>query len=61
MNAKWPSCTHDSRVFKNSEIGEMYEQGKLDGILLGDKAYAIKPYLMKAYADPTLPHEKRFQ
>ena len=39
----------------------MYEQGKLDGILLGDKAYAIKPYLMKAYTDPMLPHEKRFQ
>ena len=34
VNAKWPGCTHDSRVFKNSEIRKMYEQGKLDGILL---------------------------
>ena len=59
MNAKWPGCTHDSRVFKNSDIEKMYEQGKLDGILLGDKAYVIKPYLLKAYTDPILTHEKR--
>ena len=59
VNAKWPGCTHDSKVFKNSEIGKFFEEGKLKGILVGDRAYAIKPYLMKQYSDPIEDYEKR--
>ena len=33
---RWPGSAHDSRIFDNSEIGARFENGEVNGMLLGD-------------------------
>ncbi|CAK1596536.1 unnamed protein product [Parnassius mnemosyne] len=37
--------THDSRIFNESRIKQMFEQSEFKGRLLGDSGYACTPYL----------------
>ena len=45
--ARWPGSSHDSHIFRNSEIRHTFEQGIFgDNVLVGDSGYAIKPYFI---------------
>lgn len=61
--ARWPGCTHDSHIFRTSQIKDYLEQHHTsleDGILLGDSGYALKPYLMTPYLNPITAKERAF-
>ncbi|XP_056006179.1 putative nuclease HARBI1 [Ostrea edulis] len=49
----WPGCTHDARVFRNSDIHDELENGILNPqfFIIGDSAYPLKPYLMTPFRD----------
>ncbi|CAC5415318.1 HARBI1 [Mytilus coruscus] len=55
--AKWPGSTHDSFIFRNSDVGIHMDQThrgfNVDGLLLGDNGYACTPYLMTPYLRPS--------
>ena len=60
--AKWPGSTHDSFIFRTSNLHTYLEENHLridDGLTLGDSGYALCRYLMTPYADPVTRPEKR--
>jgi hypothetical protein len=58
--ARWPGSTHDSRVLRNSSIGQKFERGELDGLILGDSGYALQPWLMTPFLNPSTPGENAY-
>ncbi|MBN3295440.1 HARB1 nuclease, partial [Amia calva] len=52
LEARWLGSVHDSRVFQESTLGQRFEQGRFDGLLLGDRGYPCLRYLMTPYPDP---------
>ena len=61
--ARWPGSVHDNHIFRTSQIHDHLEQHHTsldDGILLGDSGYALKPYLMTPYHEPTTAQERAF-
>ncbi|XP_048730425.1 putative nuclease HARBI1 [Ostrea edulis] len=58
--AKWPGSVHDSRMFKESLLCREFENGHIQGILLGDSGYALKKYLMTPYLNPSDVHQERY-
>ena len=58
--ARWPGSTHDSRILQSSRIGQLFESGQLQGILLGDSGYALRPWLMTPFLNPNTPAEKAY-
>lgn len=57
---RWPGPTNDSRIFNECELRARFHSGQSRGILLGDKGYGIKPYLMTPFHDPQSQKEKRY-
>ena len=49
----WPGSVNDARVFRNSPLHTMLENGHLpeEYHLLGDSAYALQPYMLVPYRD----------
>ena len=50
--ARWPGSTHDSDVFRTSDISTYLQNNHHsldDGVLLGDSGYAWSPFLMTPY------------
>ncbi|XP_048481408.1 putative nuclease HARBI1 [Plutella xylostella] len=59
--ARWPGSSHDSHIFNSSVIKGRLEDGEFAGYwLLGDKGYAIKPYLLTPLRDPVTDGEKLY-
>jgi hypothetical protein len=58
--ARWPGSTHDSRILENSAIGDMFESGRLQGMLLGDGGYPQKNYLMTPFRNPNTPAQRAY-
>ena len=55
---RWPGSTHDSHVFRTSNICNYIQENHHslnDGILLGDSGYALRPFMMTPYNNPTTP------
>ncbi|KAK9728405.1 DDE superfamily endonuclease [Popillia japonica] len=49
---RWPGSAHDSRIFNNSAVHMRFEQGLLNGLLLGDSAYQQTMYLFTPVPNP---------
>ena len=60
VNPCWPGCTHDSRVFRESVLCTKFDSEIHKGILLGDSAYALKPYLMTPFLYPENNCEEKY-
>jgi hypothetical protein len=61
--ARWPGSTHDSHIFRTSNICNHFENNHRnleDGILLGDSGYALKPYLMTPYYNPVTANQRAY-
>ncbi|XP_072039339.1 putative nuclease HARBI1 [Amphiura filiformis] len=58
--ARWPGSTHDSRILQASRLGHAYESGRLQGLLLGDSGYALKPWLMTPIQHPSTEAEEEY-
>ena len=50
--ARWPGSVHDSRIWKNSKICRDLEEGRLQGVLLGDSAYPLSKQLLVPFDYP---------
>ncbi|XP_072047331.1 LOW QUALITY PROTEIN: putative nuclease HARBI1 [Amphiura filiformis] len=58
--ARWPGSTHDSRILQASRLGHAYDNGRLQGLLLGDSGYALKPWLMTPIQHPSTEAEEEY-
>lgn len=58
--ARWPGSVHDSRILSNSAVGRKYDQGELDGLLLGDSGYPQRPWLMTPFMNPTTEAQRSY-
>ncbi|KAM3866119.1 putative nuclease HARBI1 [Diretmus argenteus] len=57
---KWPGSVHDARILRESHIFRNFQENPPDGIILGDSAYPLLPWLMTHFAMATNDAEGRF-
>ncbi|XP_048740865.2 putative nuclease HARBI1 [Ostrea edulis] len=63
IDAQWPGSTHDSHIFRMSDVSlylESHNRSVDDGILLGDSGYACSRYLLTPYLHPATPSQEAF-
>ncbi|KAK7939911.1 hypothetical protein WMY93_003237 [Mugilogobius chulae] len=58
--AKWPGSTHDARILRESSLYREFEEGRINGMLLGDSGYPLKRWLMTPVQAPRTPQERRY-
>lgn len=58
--ANWPGSAHDSRVFRTSALYRQLRSRELEGVLLGDSAYAAETFLLKPLNTPRTDQEERY-
>ena len=46
VSARRPGSTHDSRILENSRLGQVFQQGQMQGVLLADSGYALHSWLI---------------
>ena len=54
--ARWPGSTSDSHMFRSSNVCSYIEENHHsldDGILLGDSGYALRPFMMTPFNNPS--------
>jgi nuclease HARBI1 len=59
--ARYPGSAHDSRVFRESSLHMDLVAGRKEGLLIGDSAYALSPFLMKPLTNPRTQPERNYQ
>lgn len=58
---RWPGSSHDSTIFRNSNIRAKFENGQFGNkVLVGDSGYGVKPYLITPLLNPVTPAEHLF-
>ena len=59
--ASWPGSVHDARIFDNSHVCYMLEQGNYRGVyLLGDSGYPCRDYLLTPILAPSNEKERNY-
>ena len=61
--AKWPGCTHDAFIWRQSEINRRIASGDIPtvkGWFLGDSGYPLRPNLITPIISPISPGERRY-
>ncbi|CAH1995160.1 unnamed protein product [Acanthoscelides obtectus] len=58
---RWPRSAHDSYILTNSQLCRQFESGHFgNSLLVGDKGYPIKRYLMTPLNTTTTPAEELY-
>ncbi|KAJ8048621.1 Protein ALP1-like [Holothuria leucospilota] len=52
VSANWPGSVHDSRVWRNSDVGTLMSNSGTDALLLGDEGYGVAPWFMTPFKEP---------
>ncbi|KAK6172692.1 hypothetical protein SNE40_016303 [Patella caerulea] len=55
--ANWPGSVHDSRIWRQCELNNQFQNGIHDGLLLGDSGYPCLKYLMTPFLNPSNPFQ----
>ncbi|XP_048756388.2 putative nuclease HARBI1 [Ostrea edulis] len=58
--ARWSGSTHDSRIFQNNNICARLERREIQGIIIGDNGYPLRPYLITPLLTCRNREERRF-
>ena len=58
--ARWPGSTHDSRILQHSDIGQRFAAGQMEGIIIGDGGYPLRPWLMVPIPEPDSHAERNY-
>ncbi|CAM4570530.1 unnamed protein product [Leuciscus chuanchicus] len=57
---KWPGSVHDARILRESALYRDLQTNRPDGIILGDSAYPLLPWLMTPFLTANTPAQARF-
>ena len=60
---KWPCCTHDAFIWRQSGLNRKIASGEIstvNGWFLGDSAYGLRTNLMTPIPSPITPGQRRF-
>uniref|UniRef100_A0A8C4HJK6 Putative nuclease HARBI1 n=1 Tax=Dicentrarchus labrax TaxID=13489 RepID=A0A8C4HJK6_DICLA len=57
---KWPGSVHDARILRESALYRELQTNRPDGIILGNSAYPLLPWLMTPFLAATTPAQARF-
>uniref|UniRef100_A0A8C1LTJ8 DDE Tnp4 domain-containing protein n=1 Tax=Cyprinus carpio TaxID=7962 RepID=A0A8C1LTJ8_CYPCA len=57
---KWPGSVHDARILRESALYRELQTNQPDGIILGDSAYPLLPWLMTPFLAATTPAQACF-
>ncbi|XP_057689511.1 putative nuclease HARBI1 [Corythoichthys intestinalis] len=60
LDARWPGSVHDARIFRESLLSQGFQEGRFDGLLLGDRGYPCQKHLMTPFADPQSKAQRTF-
>ncbi|XP_030842642.1 putative nuclease HARBI1 [Strongylocentrotus purpuratus] len=58
--ARFPGSSHDSYIWANSGICRRFEDVPVQGHLLGDSGYPLRPFLLTPLLNPTTRPEERY-
>ncbi|XP_062598298.1 putative nuclease HARBI1 [Saccostrea cucullata] len=58
--SKWPGSTHDAFIWANCSIAQKFENGQMNGWILGDSGYPLRPWLLTPVGNPTSRGEDRY-
>uniref|UniRef100_A0AAY5KXL8 Putative nuclease HARBI1 n=1 Tax=Esox lucius TaxID=8010 RepID=A0AAY5KXL8_ESOLU len=57
---KWPGSVHEARILRESALYRDLQTNRPDGIILGDSAYPLLPWLMTPFLRANTPAQARF-
>ena len=57
---RWPGSVHDARILRESRFYRNLQQNPPDGIILGDSAYPLLPWLITPFSMPNNAAEEGF-
>lgn len=55
---EYPGSRHESEIFQESRLYQRYSKEQLNGILIGDSAYPVLPFLLTPIEDPQTRSEE---
>lgn len=60
VDVQWPGSTHDSRIWRNSNVSRIMRANRQNAVLLGDEGYGVEACLMTPYRNPNTPQQIQF-
>uniref|UniRef100_A0A8C4S229 Putative nuclease HARBI1 n=1 Tax=Erpetoichthys calabaricus TaxID=27687 RepID=A0A8C4S229_ERPCA len=57
---KWPGSVHDARILRESALYRKLQSNRPNGIILGDSAYPLLPWLMTPFPVANTPEQAGF-
>ncbi|KAK9980268.1 hypothetical protein ABG768_013644 [Culter alburnus] len=57
---KWPGSVHDTCILRESALYRELQSHRPNGIVLGDSAYPLLPWLMTPFSVANTPEQERF-
>lgn len=58
--AQWPGSTHDAFIWGNCSLQTEFAEGRIQGHLLGDSGYPLRPWLLTPVARPDNASHERY-